>query len=152
LGESLIRQTGRPAGFKPFHLVVAAVIAVVWVGLAAFALTHGRGEQSSVDVYSELPPGLTAALAAQGVTYEGLSPVDSNTESQVLAHLSATAGTNGGKPLVFRTSFTTASGSRQPATPTPALMVVIPDRTDSGAHVDFVDPTTYRELDSVDTR
>jgi hypothetical protein len=29
-------------------------------------------------------------------------------------------------------------------------MVVIPDATDTGVHVDFVDPTTYRELDSVD--
>jgi hypothetical protein len=152
LSPDYVHRVGAPPGFKPIHLLYGVVVLVVWFGVLGFVLTHGRDEASSVDVYSELPPGLTDALAAEGVTYQGLSPVDSNTESQVLAHLSATAGTNGGKPLVFRTSFTTTSGSRQSATPTPALMVVIPDRSDSGAHVDFVDPTTYRELDSIDTQ
>lgn len=132
------------------HLVIGAVVFVVWFGVLGFVLTHGRNEASSVDVYSELPPGFNDALAAKGVTYQGLSPVDANTESQVLAHLPATSSDNGGKPLVFRTSFGAASGSGPAATTTPALMVVIPDPTGAGVHVDFVDPTTYRELDSVD--
>jgi hypothetical protein len=147
-----IHRAGAPPGFKPIHLWFGVVVLVVWFGVLGFVLTHGRDEASSVDVYSELPPGLTDALAAQGVSYQGLSSVDSTTQSQVLARISAPAGSDGGKPLVFRTSFTTTTGSSSPATPTPALMVVIPDQTDSGAQVDFVDPTTYRELDSVDTR
>jgi hypothetical protein len=145
-----IHRTGAPPGFKPIHLVIGAVVFVVWFGVLGFVLIHGRDDESSVDVYSELPPGFTDALATQGVTYEGLSPVDAGTESQVLAHLPATSSAVGGKPLVLRTSFSTTSGSKQPATPTTALMVVIPDEADSGGHVDFVDPTSYRELDSVD--
>ena len=152
MSRDYVHRVGAPPGFKPIHLLYGVVVLVVWFGVLGFVLTYGRDEASSVDVYSELPPGLTDALAAQGVTYQGLSPVDSSTESKVLAHLSASAGSSGGKPLVFRTSFTATSGSRQAAAPTPALMVVIPDQGDSGAHVDFVDPTSYRELDSVDTR
>jgi hypothetical protein len=146
-----IHRTGAPPGFKPVHLVIAGVVFVVWFGVLGYVLTHGRDEASSVDVYSELPPGFSDALASQGVKYTGLSPVDATTQSQVLAHLTAQAGDNGGKPLVFRTAFSTVAPSGKPGTPVPALMVVIPDTADSGAHVDFVDPTTYRELDSVDT-
>jgi hypothetical protein len=145
-----IHRTGAPPGFRPFHLVLAAAVFVVWFGVLGFVLLHGHDDESSVDVYSELPPGFTDALATQGVTYEGLSPVDAGTESQVLARLPATSSAVGGKPLVLRTSFSATSRSGQPAAPTPALMVVIPDQSDSGGHVDFVDPTSYRELDSVD--
>jgi hypothetical protein len=145
-----IHRTGAPPGFKRIHLVIGAVVFVVWFGVLGFVLTHGRDEESSVDVYSELPPGFSDALATQGVSYQGLSPVDATTESQVLAHVTTTANGNGGKPLVFRTSFSTTKGSGKPGTPTPALMVVVPDSTDSDGHVDFVDPATYRELDSVD--
>ena len=150
MSPEYVRRQGAPPGFKPIHLAFGAGILVVWFGVLGFVLTHGRDESSSVDVYSELPPGFTNALATQGVTYEGLSPVDSRTEDQVLAHLPTTSGALGGKPLVFRTSYSASSGTRQPSTPTPALMVVIPDQGDSGVHVDFFDPTSYRELDSVD--
>jgi hypothetical protein len=146
-----IHRTGAPPGFRPIHLVYGAVVFVVWFGVLGFVLTHGRNDESSVDVYSELPPGFTAALAAQGVTYQGLSPVDAGTESQVLARLPATSSAVGGKPLVLRTSFSADLGKRRAAaTMTPALMVVVPDQSDIGGHVDFVDPTTYRELDSLD--
>ena len=147
-----IHRTGAPPGFKRNHLVIGAVIFVVWFGVMAFVLTHGRDEASSVDVYSELPSGFSEALANQGVTYTGLSPVDPTTESQVLTRVSAPAGSSGAKPLVFRTSFTATQGSSQPGTPVAALMVVVPLGSSGGLHVDFVDPTTYRELDSVDTR
>jgi hypothetical protein len=132
--------------------VIGAVVFVVWFGIMGYALTHGRDEPSSVDVYSQLPAGFSDALASQGVTYTGLSPVDPTTESQVLARITAPAGSSGAKPLVFRTSFAATRGSSQPGTPTAALMVVIPGASDGALHVDFVDPTTYRELDSVDTR
>jgi hypothetical protein len=151
LSPDYVHRVGAPPGFKPIHLLYGVVVLVVWFGVLGFVLTHGRDEASSVDVYSELPPGLTDALAAQGVTYQGLSPVDSSTESQVLAHVTAPAGSSGAKPLVFRTSFTASQGS-QPGTPTAALMVVISSSSEGSLHVDFVDPTTYRELDSVDTR
>lgn len=150
MSPEYVRRTGAPPGFKPVHLVIGAVVFVVWFGVLGFVLTHGRDEASSVDVYSELPPGFNAALETKGVTYQGLSPVDASTESQVLAHLPATSSTNGGKPLVFRTSFTSTQGSGRPGVATAALMVVIPDQTDAGVHVDFVDPTSYRELASVD--
>ncbi len=80
-----IHRTGAPHGFKPYHLVVGAVVLVAWFGVLAFVLTHGRDEASSVDVYSQLPPGFTGALQAKGVTYKGLSPVDAATQSQALA-------------------------------------------------------------------
>jgi hypothetical protein len=146
-----IHRTGAPPGFRRQHLVIGAVIFVVWFGVMAYVLTHGRDEPSSVDVYSQLPPGFSQALASQGVTYSGLSPVDPATESQVLARVGAPAGSSGAKPLVFRTSFTASQGA-QPGSPTAALMVVVPMSPAGALHVDFVDPTTYRELDSVDTR
>jgi hypothetical protein len=149
LSPEYVRRSGPPYGFKAWHLVAGVAVFVAWFGVLGFVLTHGRDEASSVDVYSELPPGFTDALAAKGVTYQGLSSVDADTESQVLSRLAATSSDNGGKPLVFRTSFTARSASDQPGVATPALMVVIPDPTDGGVRVDFVDPTSYRELDSV---
>jgi hypothetical protein len=146
LSPEYLRRSGPLYGFKPWHLVAGVAIFVVWFGVLGFVLTHGRDQQSSVDVYSELPPGFTDALAAKGVTYQGLSSVDPTTQSQVLAHLPVTPNSNGGQPLVFRTSFSTRTGN---ALATPALMVVIADQIDSGVRVDFVDPTSYRELDSV---
>ena len=60
--------------------------------MLAYVLTHGKDEGSSVDVYSELPPGFTAALQTKGVTYAGLSPVDSGTVDQVLSHATGRRG------------------------------------------------------------
>jgi hypothetical protein len=145
-----VHRTGAPPGFKPVHLVIGAAIFVVWFGVLAFVLTHGRGDASSVDVYSELPAGFTGELQAKGVTYQGLSPVDATTQQQALAHLPATGDDNGGKPLVFRTSYTQAKGSGQPGVATPALMIVSPSPTGTDVHVEFVDPTSYRELVSVE--
>jgi hypothetical protein len=145
-----IHRTGAPYGFKPYHLVVGAVVFIAWFSVLGFVLTHGRNEASSVDVYSQLPPGFTGALQAKGVTYQGLSPVDPTTQSAALAHLPALGNDNGGKPLVFRTSFTDAKGVGQPGVATPALMVVVPDPQGSDVHVDFVDPTSYQELRSVE--
>jgi hypothetical protein len=150
LSPDLVHPTGAPPGFKPVHLVIGAVVLVVWFGLMAFVLTHGRDEASSVDVYSELPPGFTSALQTKGVTYQGLSPVDATTQQQALAHLTALADDNGGKPLVFRTSFTTTKGQGQPGTPTPAIMVVVPDPQGTDVRVDFVDPTSFVQLRSVE--
>ena len=149
-----VRPTGRPPGFRPVHLVVAGVLAVVWLGLTAFVLTHGRHEASSVDVYSELPPGFTGALQAEGVTYQGLSPVDAATQQQALSHVPAngSAGPSGqtgeSQPLVFRTSFSVVRGNGQPGAATPALMIVVPG-DGSAVTVDFVDPTTFAELKTV---
>ena len=150
MSPDYVHRTGAPPGYKPVHLVIGVVVFICWFGVLAFVLTHGRNEASSVDVYSELPPGFTGALETKGVTYQGLSPVDATTQQQALAHVPALGNDNGVQPLVFRTSFSTTKGSGKPGTPTPALMVVVPDQTDSDGHVDFVDPTTYRELDSVD--
>jgi hypothetical protein len=154
LSHEYERPTGRPPGFKPVHLVVAGVLAVVWLGVIAFVLTHGRDQASSVDVYSELPPGFTAALQGEGVTYQGLSPVDATTQQQALAHVPAT-GTTGSsgqtgesQPLVFRTSFSAVRGNGRPGVATPALMVVVPS-SGSAVTVDFVDPTTFAELKTV---
>jgi hypothetical protein len=149
LSPDYIHRTGSPPGFKPVHLVIGVVVFVAWFGVLAFVLTHGRDQTSSVDVYSELPPGFTGALEAKGVSYQGLSPVDPTTQQQALAHLPALGNDNGGKPLVFRTSFTVAHGSGQPGTATPALMVVVPDPQGSDVHVDFVDPSSYRPLETV---
>ena len=98
------------------------------------------------------PRGLWSFMIfmASWVHRNGPVRLAATTESQVLAHITTTPNGNGGKPLVFRTSFSTTKGSGKPGTPTPALMVVVPDQADSDGHVDFVDPTTYRELDSVD--
>jgi hypothetical protein len=144
-----IHRRGAPPGFKPLHLVVGAVVFVVWFGVLGFVLTHGRDQSSSVDVYSELPSGFTGALAARGVSYQGLSPVDATTQKQALAHLPAIGPDNGGQPLVFRTSFTVAHGSGKPGTATPALMVVVPDPKGTDVSVDFVDPTSYQTLKTV---
>jgi hypothetical protein len=148
-GVSYPRRTGTPPGFRPLHLVIGIGIAVVWFGVLGFVLTHGRGDASSVDVYSQLPPGLNAALAAKGVSYQGLSPVSSGVQQQALAHLPAVGEDNGGQPLVFRTSFTVAAGSGKPGTATSALMVVVPDPQGTEVHVDFVDPTSFRTLESI---
>ena len=150
MSPEYVRRSGPLYGFKTWHIYAGIAIFVVWFGILGFVLTHGRDEQSSVDVYSELPPGFTESLAAKGVTYEGLSSVDPTTQTQVLAHLPATSSiSNGGQPLVFRTSYSSTSGSGRAPAATPALMVVIPDQSDSGVTVDFVDPTSYSELDSV---
>ena len=68
---------------KPVHGVVALVLAVVWFGTLGFVLTHGSGDKSSVDVYSELPPGFDAQLQTLGVKYQGLSSVDATTQRAV---------------------------------------------------------------------
>ena len=148
-GVSAPHRSRTPPGFRPWHLVAGIVVAVVWFAVLGFVLTHGRGDSSSVDVYSQLPPGLNGALAAKGVSYQGLSPVDSGVQQQALAHLPAVGSDNGGQPLVFRTSFTVAAGSGKPGTAKPALMVVVPDARGTEVHVDFVDPTSYRTLESV---
>ena len=87
------------------HLVIGAVVFVVWFGVLGFVLTHGRNEASSVDVYSELPPGFNDALAAKGVTYQGLSPVDANTRarcSRTCRRRRATTAGSPGLPHVVR--------------------------------------------------
>jgi hypothetical protein len=145
-----IHRIGAPYGFKPYHLVVGAVVFIAWFSVLGFVLTHGRDEASSVDVYSELPPGFTGSLQAEGVTYQGLSPVDAATQSAALAHVPALGNDNGGKPLVLRTSFTVAKGVGQPGVATSAIMVVVPDPTGSDVHVDFLDPTSYQELKTVE--
>ena len=91
---------------KPIHAVVAGVLVLVWIGVLAFVLTHGKDQGSAVDVYSELPPGFTAALQTKGVTFTGLSPVDGATVEQVLAHATAdVAAASGADPIVLRTAF-----------------------------------------------
>jgi hypothetical protein len=155
LSEPLARPTGRPYGFKPFHLVVGVVVALVWVGVAAFVLTHGRGDSSSVDVYSELPPDFTSQLQAQGVQYQGLSSVDAATTQQVLAQpLGGGVVSSGDSPLVLRTALTD-TGGKQGATFTDqaALMVVVPDArtgsSGSSVYVAFLDPVTFKTLTTV---
>jgi hypothetical protein len=157
LSEPLVRRTGRPPGMKPVHGLVAIVLAVAWFGTLGYVLTHGHGSQSAVDVYSELPPGFTGQLQAQGVKYQGLSPVDGSTVQQVLAHASANGGAvrGGSGPIVLRTSFSdTAPGHR--FTDQAALMVVVPSSQGSAGtgpsasvYVAFLDPTSYRTLASL---
>jgi hypothetical protein len=156
LSEPLVRHTGRPYGFRPFHVVVGVALALVWVGLAAFVLTHGHGESSSVDVYSELPPEFTAKLQAQGVQYQGLSSVDAATTQQVLAQAQSGGGiASGSNALVLRTSLTDTSGKPGTSfTDQAALMVVVQDAQAGGAsgssvYVAFVDPVTYQVLTSL---
>jgi hypothetical protein len=142
---------------KPVHAVVAGLFALFWIGLLAYVLFHGKDEGSSVDVYSELPPGFTAALQAEGVTYAGLSPVASGTVDQVLAHAPADAAAPSGvDPIVLRTSFSdTAQGAS--FQDRAALMVVVPQSASPSAsaegaqgsgpvYVAFLDPTTYQVL------
>jgi hypothetical protein len=152
LSPEYVRRTGRPPGFQPYHLVVGGVLAVVWVGILAFVLTHGKNDSSSVDVYSELPPGFTTSLQAHGVRYAGLSPVDGTTVQQVLSQATTDGGVapGGANPIVLRTSFT-AHGQGASFTDQPALMVVVPDSQSAGpggssVFVAFLDPTTYKTL------
>ena len=57
-------RLGRPPGMQAGPpAVVAVVFALVWVGVLVVVLTHGQDEASSVDVYSELPPGFTDGAA-----------------------------------------------------------------------------------------
>ena len=71
-------------------------------------------------------------------------------QRQALAHVPSLGNDNGGQPLVYRTSFSVSKGAARPGTPTPALMIVVPDPNGSDVQVDFVDPTTYRTLKTVD--
>jgi hypothetical protein len=152
LSEPVARATGRPHGFRPFHLVVGVVMAVVWVGLGAFVLAHGRGDSSSVDVYSELPPDFTSQLQAQGVQYQGLSSVDAATTQQVLAQpLGGGVVSSGSDALVLRTALTETGTERGTTyTDQAALMVVVPDAQTGGSgssvFVAFLDPVTFRTL------
>ncbi len=147
---------------KPLHAVVGGLFALLWIGVLAFVLLHGRDEGSSVDVYSELPPGFTAALHAQGVTYTGLSPVAGGIVDQVLAHAPAgSSAPSGVDPIVLRTSL---SDPAHQLTDRAALMVVVPQSASQSAspsaspsasgaggsvYVAFLDPTTYQVLTSL---
>jgi hypothetical protein len=152
LSEPVARPSGRPYGFKPFHLVVGVVVALVWVGLGVFVLTHGTGESSSVDVYSELPPDFTAQLQAHGVQYQGLSPVDATTTTEVLAQpLGGGVVSSGANAIVLRTALTaTGAGQGTAYTDQAALMVVVPDAQTGGSgssvFVAFLDPVTFKTL------
>jgi hypothetical protein len=136
---------------KPIHAVVAAAFALVWVVVLAYVLTHGKDQGSGVDIYSELPPGFTAALQTKGVTFTGLSPVDGATVQQVLSHATTdVAAASGADPIVLRTAFSDSvhgSSFRDRA----ALMVVVPQsQASSGSvFVAFLDPSTYTTLTSV---
>jgi hypothetical protein len=153
LSEPIARSAGRPHGFRPVHLVVGVAVACAWVGLTAFVLTHGKGESSSVDVYSELPPGFTAHLRAHGVQYQGLSPVDAATTRRVLAQpLGGGVASAGSSAIVLRTAL---SDSRANSGPTydneAALMLVVPGVQTGGGpkssvYVAFLDPLTFRSL------
>ena len=156
MSEPVARPLGRPYGFKPFHLVVGVVVACVWVGLAAFVLTHGRGQDSAVDVYSQLPPDFDARLQAQGVQYQGLSPVDAATMQRVLAQpLSGGVVSSGSSAIVLRTALTDTGAQQGSSTYTDqaALMVVVPDvqagGSGSSVYVAFLDPVTYKTLTSL---
>lgn len=152
LGEPLVHPTGRAPGIRRAHGVIGAIVLVVWVGLAAFVLAHGRGSPSGVDVYSQLPADFDTQLQATGVHYSGLSPVDGTTVKAVLASTSgAGTVTSDANALVFRTSFSTIRplGSKK-FTDQPALMVVVPGvrsgsgSSSSGVFVEFVDPVTFQ--------
>jgi hypothetical protein len=153
LSEPVARPLGRPFGFTPYHLVVGAVVACIWVGLAAFVLTHGHGEASSVDVYSELPADFNAQLQAQGVQYQGLSPVDAATTQRVLAQpLGGGVVSSGAGAIVLRTALTDTGAQQGDTTAAnkAALMVVVPDvqagGSSSSVYVAFLDPVTYQTL------
>jgi hypothetical protein len=156
LSPEYVRRTGRPPGFQPYHLAVAGLLAVAWIGILAFVLTHGDHQDSSVDVYSELPPGFTTSLQQHGVHYAGLSPVDDATVQQVLTHATTSqsaAAPGGGNPIVLRTSFTDR-GQGASFTDEPALMVVVPSAQSAGGsgssvYVAFLDPATYKTLATV---
>ena len=154
MSDPIARSAGRrPPGFKPFHLVVGIVVACAWVGLAGFVLTHGHGQASSVDVYSELPPDFTAQLQAAGVQYQGLSPVDAATTQKVLAQpLGGGVVSTGSSAIVLRTALSGSGGSsRTTYDNQAALMVVVPDvraggGSASSVYVAFLDPITFHIL------
>jgi hypothetical protein len=148
---------------KPVHALYAVVLGVVWFGVLGFVLTHGRNDSSSVNVYTELPPGFTAELQSKGVKYSGLSPVDSGTVQDALAHatLNASATANTATAIVLRTSFSDL-GKHPKYVDRPALMVVVPaassgpSASPSGSaggsgtvYVDFLDATSLQDLQSV---
>jgi hypothetical protein len=132
--------------------VVGIVVTCLWIGLAAFVLTHGIGGSSSVDVYSQLPPGFTAQLRAQGVQYQGLSPVDAATTKQALSQpLGGGVASSGSSALVLRTALTeNGAHSGHTYDNEAALMVVVPDVQAGGSassvYVAFLDPITFRTL------
>jgi hypothetical protein len=140
---------------KPIHAVVAGVLVLVWIGVLAFVLTHGKDQGSGVDVYSELPPGFTAALQTKGVTFTGLSPVDGATVQQVLSHATTdVAGASGADPIVLRTAFTDSVQGANFQDRAALMVVVPPSQAESQAsngsvHVAFLDPTTYTTLTTV---
>jgi hypothetical protein len=154
LSEPITGPTSRPHGFRPFHVVVGIAVACAWVGLAAFVLTHGRGESSSVDVYSELPPDFTAQLRAKGVQYQGLSSVDAATTRRALAQpLGGGVVSSGSSAIVLRTALTDSgadSGTKYDNEA--ALMVVVPGvqggsgSAASSVYVAFLDPITFHVL------
>lgn len=149
--EPGLPRLGRTPGMKPVHAVVAGVLVVVWAVVLGFVLTDGKDQGSGVDVYSELPPGFTAALQTKGVTYTGLSPVDSATTQQVLSHAPAdVAASDGGDPIVLRTSFSD-TGQDAAFQDRAALMVVVPAAVASSGpvYVAFLDPTSYATLTTV---
>jgi hypothetical protein len=155
--RGFVRPPGRPVGMKPIHAVYAVVLFVVWFAVLGFVLTHGRHESSSVDVYTELPPGFTAQLQAKGVLYGGLSPVDSATVQQAMAHATTTGSTitNTAGAIVLRTSFSDTGRKHAKYTDQPALMVVVPSTSSASPGstgqvlVEFLDPTSYRVLQTV---
>jgi hypothetical protein len=141
---------------KPVHGVYALVLAVLWFGTLGFVLTHGHGDASSVDVYSELPPGFDAQLLAHGVKYQGLSSVDATTQQAVESlPSSVSAGVTGSAPLVLRTSLSDVAKPQDGGpsyTNQAALMVVITGtsaQTGAETWVEFVDPTTFKVLRTV---
>jgi len=134
---------------KPVHAVVAGVFALFWVGVLVVVLTLGKDDGSAVDVYAELPPGFTARLQSQGVTYAGLSPVDDSIRDQVLSRTpSDVALPNGVDPIVLRT-VVSDSAQGESLQGRAALMVVVAEPGSGPVHVAFVDPATYQVLTSV---
>ncbi len=110
---------------KPVHAVVAGVFALFWVGVLVVVLTLGKDDGSAVDVYAELPPGFTAGLQSQGVTYAGLSPVDDSIRDQVLSRApSDVALPSGVDPIVLRT-VVSDSAQGESLQGRAALMVVV---------------------------
>ena len=134
---------------KPVHAVVAGVFALFWVGVLVVVLTLGKDDGSAVDVYAELPPGFTAGLQSQGVTYAGLSPVDDSIRDQVLSRApSDVALPSGVDPIVLRT-VVSDSAQGESLQGRAALMVVVAEPGPGPVHVAFVDPATYQVLTSV---
>lgn len=142
-------RLGRTPGMKPVHAVVAGLFALFWVGVLVVVLTLGKDDGSAVDVYAELPPGFTAGLQSQGVTYAGLSPVDDSIRDQVLSHApSDVALPSGVEPIVLRT-VVSDSAQGESLQGRAALMVVVAEPESGPVHVAFLDPATYQLLTSV---